>query len=203
MDNIPRKERERLAKRQEILKAAREVFAQKGLHAATLDEIAEKAEFAKGTLYGYFQNKEDLFATMLEQEITNLEQSLNRVAAEPLSATDKVEKVVKTMLELFDQNVDFLRLLSKERPGITSIPSDDRMLAHYKNLTAIVAGIIKQGVKEGAFTVKDPVRVSAALFNLAHGSALGSLLNKRKINDAEEIKFITGLFLNGIQAREK
>ena len=45
-----RKERERLAKRHDIMRAARRVFAMRGYENATLDEIAEKAEFAKGTL---------------------------------------------------------------------------------------------------------------------------------------------------------
>ncbi len=199
MENIPRKERERLVKRQEILKAARQVFAQKGLHAATLDEIAEKAEFAKGTLYGYFQNKDDLFATMLEEEIIKFEKSLEQVFQEDLPATAKVEKVIKTMLLIFEQNVDFLQLLSKERPGMTSIPTAEKMMVHFRNLTTIVASMIKQGIKEGVFAVKDPVRTSAALFNLTHGSAMGSLLNKKKINDPEEVKFITGIFFDGIK----
>jgi len=199
MENLPRKERERLVKRQEILKAARQVFAQKGLHAATLDEIADKAEFAKGTLYGYFQNKDDLFATMLEEEIINFEKRLEQVSQEDLPATAKVEKVIKTMLLIFEQNVDFLQLLSKERPGMTSIRTAENMMVHFRNLTTIVASMIKQGIKEGVFAVKDPVRTSAALFNLTHGSAMGSLLNRKKINDPEEVKFITGIFFDGIK----
>jgi AcrR family transcriptional regulator len=200
MENIPRKERERLAKRQGILKAARQVFAQKGLHAATLDEIAEKAEFAKGTLYGYFQNKEDLFATMLEEEIVKFEQCLQLVSQEELSATAKVEKVIGTMLFVFNQNVDFLQLLSKERPGMDTIPTEEKMLIHFKNLTFIVASMIRQGINEGVFAVKDPERTAIALFNLTHGSAMSSFLNKKKINDPKEVKFIINLLFNGIKA---
>ncbi|MFA6234551.1 MAG: TetR/AcrR family transcriptional regulator [Bacteroidota bacterium] len=62
---LSRKERERIYKRQEIINAAREVFAHRGFSAATLDEIAERAEFGKGTLYTYFQSKEELFDTVL------------------------------------------------------------------------------------------------------------------------------------------
>lgn len=200
MDNTPRKERERLAKRQEILIAAREVFAKKGLHAATLDEIAEKAEFAKGTLYGYFQSKEELFATMLEEEIVKFKNCLELVSQEKLPATAKVEKVIETMLSVFDQNVDFLRLFSKERPGMRTIPTEEKMIVHIKDLTSLVAGIIRQGTKEGVFASKDPERTAVALFNLTHGSAMSSFLNKKKINDTKEIKFIVDLLFNGIKA---
>ena len=62
---LSRRERERQMRRREILEAAQAVFAEKGYSHATLDEIAQRAEFAKGTLYNYFEGgKEDiLFAT--------------------------------------------------------------------------------------------------------------------------------------------
>jgi AcrR family transcriptional regulator len=200
MENIPRKERERLAKKTDILKAAREVFAQKGLHAATLDEIAEKAEFAKGTLYGYFQSKDDLFACMLEEEMIKFEQCINQVVNMPLSPALKVEKLVKNMLMAFEQNEDFLRLLSKERPGMSTALGGEKMMELFKRLTKLVSSMVKEGVKEGVFATKDPVRSAVALFNLVHGSAMSSLMNHKKINDPEEVKFLTDFFLNGIKS---
>lgn len=62
--DLPRKERERLMRRQLMLDAARAVFAEKGYAHATLDEVAARAEFGKGTLYNYFEGgkEEILFA---------------------------------------------------------------------------------------------------------------------------------------------
>ncbi|MBI4726027.1 TetR/AcrR family transcriptional regulator [candidate division TA06 bacterium] len=200
MEKLPRKERERLAKKQDILKAAREVFAQKGLHVATLDEIAEKAEFAKGTLYGYFQSKDDLFACMLEEELAKFEQCIKQVLNMPLAPADKVEKLVKTMLLAFEQNEDFLRLLSKERPGISNLQVGKKMMKYFKTLTDAVSELIKEGIRKGVFVTVDSRRTAVALFNLVHGSAMSSLLNKKKISDPKEAKFITDLFLNGIKA---
>ncbi|GIV59650.1 MAG: hypothetical protein KatS3mg043_0739 [Rhodothermaceae bacterium] len=51
---LPRRERERLMRRRAMLEAARAVFAEKGYLQATVDEIAQRAEFGKGTLYNYF-----------------------------------------------------------------------------------------------------------------------------------------------------
>ena len=67
-EKLSRRERERLARRNDILAAARKVFAAKGYDRATLDEIAGEAEFAKGTLYGYFDNKLDLFISLIKEE---------------------------------------------------------------------------------------------------------------------------------------
>lgn len=64
-ENLSRKERERILRRTEILGAAMDVFSEKGFSRATLEEIAERAEFGKGTLYNYFANKEELFEAVI------------------------------------------------------------------------------------------------------------------------------------------
>jgi AcrR family transcriptional regulator len=64
-ETLSRREREKAAHRQEIMNAAVRVFARRGFAAATLDEIAQEAEFSKGTLYLYFPSKEDLLFNVL------------------------------------------------------------------------------------------------------------------------------------------
>ena len=67
-NGLSRRERERLRRRQAMLRAAQSVFAEKGYAQATLDEIAERAEFGKGTLYNYFEGgKEDLLFAILDE----------------------------------------------------------------------------------------------------------------------------------------
>jgi AcrR family transcriptional regulator len=70
--NLSRKERERLMRRQAMLEAARAVFAEKGYANATLEEIAQRAEFGKGTLYNYFPGgKDELFLLSLRRYLHN------------------------------------------------------------------------------------------------------------------------------------
>ena len=66
--SLPRRERERLARRAEMLVAAQEVFAEKGYTDATLDEVASRAEYGKGTLYNYFPGgKQEILLAIVEQ----------------------------------------------------------------------------------------------------------------------------------------
>ncbi|MDL1898122.1 helix-turn-helix transcriptional regulator, partial [Anaerolineae bacterium CFX7] len=60
-----RRERERDARRQAILAQAKSVFAERGFLNATVEEIAERAELAVGTLYRYFQSKEEIYVSLL------------------------------------------------------------------------------------------------------------------------------------------
>lgn len=87
-----RKEREKEQKQNAIIDAAENVIFSKGLEEATMDEIAEVAEFSKGTIYLYFRNKEDLYFAihargirllhrMFETAIKNIEKGIDQVLA--------------------------------------------------------------------------------------------------------------------------
>lgn len=65
---LPRRERERLVRRSEMLRAAQEVFAEKGYSSATLEEVAARAEYGKGTLYNYFPGgKQEILLAIVER----------------------------------------------------------------------------------------------------------------------------------------
>ncbi len=67
---LSRRERERLARRDAMLDAALEVFSEKGYSGASVDEIAERAEFGKGTIYNYFPDgKDELFLALFEERV--------------------------------------------------------------------------------------------------------------------------------------
>ncbi len=195
-----RKERERLARRQEILRAAREVFAAKGLHAATLDEIAERADFAKGTLYGYFKNKDDLFLSMLEEEIKNFGHTLRSVLSQRRPPVETIGLMVETIMQTFAQNVDLMRLLTQERWALTTGGGrlEARFMPLFRELTATIADLVRTGIQQRAFRRVDPERTAVAVFNLCHGAAIASFLNQRRIDSAQDVHYITGLLLKGI-----
>ncbi|MFC1694275.1 TetR/AcrR family transcriptional regulator, partial [Candidatus Latescibacterota bacterium] len=67
-ESLSRREREKLAHRQEIMDAATRIFAKKGFLHATLEDIAREAEFSKGTIYLYFASKEDLLYSILNEK---------------------------------------------------------------------------------------------------------------------------------------
>jgi len=67
MGTIERRGREKLQRREDILRVARALFFEKGFRDTTIDEIARAAELARGTIYLYFENKEEIYATVLEE----------------------------------------------------------------------------------------------------------------------------------------
>ncbi len=92
---LPRREREKLRQRQEMLAAALDLFSQKGYHSVTMHEIAEKAEFAIGTLYKFFQNKEDLYKALVLEEYEKFEDSITRAINEPGDEVEKLRNYIR------------------------------------------------------------------------------------------------------------
>ncbi|MDQ7798247.1 MAG: TetR/AcrR family transcriptional regulator [Candidatus Edwardsbacteria bacterium] len=195
---LPRKERERLARRTEILHAARVIFAEKGLHETTLDEIAEKAELAKGTLYGYFENKEDLFFSVLEETIHNLEKVIKETSGSGLPPPEKISIMIKTILRLFEENVDLMQLMTRNQPGVLMHKMQEKMKVHFRSLILSVSGVLQEGIQQGFFDKIDTEKAAAAFFNLIHGNAMNSFWHQQKINNKEDLKFLVNFYLSGI-----
>jgi AcrR family transcriptional regulator len=84
---LPKQAERRAATRAKLLKAAGSIFARRGYHAATLDEIAQRAGVSKGALYYNFASKEDLFLALLADRLgegpADLEEFASRLERDP------------------------------------------------------------------------------------------------------------------------
>lgn len=98
-------------KRVAILEAAQGVFAERGFHEATVEEIAERAGIGKGTVYLYFESKKDLLVSLVVQKLSELEE---RVAT-GIDGLDRPNDVLRRLVDVFVdfhvRNRDFLTFL--------------------------------------------------------------------------------------------
>jgi AcrR family transcriptional regulator len=94
LEKIGRKEREHLVHRREILSAAEKVFATKGFFPTTMSEIAHEAEFGTGTLYKYFKSKEDLYFTLIDEKVEEINRLVKAELSQKTSAMERIENVL-------------------------------------------------------------------------------------------------------------
>jgi len=105
-----RKERERQGRLEAIRKAALKLFARDGYAKTTMDQVAEEAELAKGTIYYYFGSKAQLFEHVLEHYTAQLFSSLmNRIRPEH-TAAEAIENLMQGYLDFYEEHPDFFRL---------------------------------------------------------------------------------------------
>ena len=165
----------REATRNEIIRAARKVFAKKGYYAASMDEIVAESRLSKGALYGYFDSKEELF---LAVRASVVEFDLERVlAAMPptMSATDKLVKVGEmAILATGRLDRDMLRVSYE---FWTSAPRIKKLQRYYNELYhrnhRLLVELLRDGMSHGEIrTDLDPEALAWSLLAVVDGLGL-------------------------------
>jgi TetR/AcrR family transcriptional regulator len=164
---LPRREREKLRHRQEILSTALFLFSEKGYHNVSMHEIAKKAEFAIGTLYKFFQNKEDLYRALVLEQSDRYEHAITKAMEEPDEEVEKLKNYIRIKTEWLRNNLPFIRLFLAERRGQSfNIKADlDEALRnrHYAFIKKLAA-IFDKGIKHKRFKeIADPFYLAVAL----------------------------------------
>ncbi|HEY5132444.1 MAG TPA: TetR/AcrR family transcriptional regulator [Candidatus Krumholzibacteriaceae bacterium] len=118
---VSRKERERLSRQHDILRAARELFARNGFYDTTLDDIARHAEYGKGTIYNYFPSKEDLFFTIIDEVLDGIQAiAETAVGTSKGGARDKLTAYARDIVSYCREHSDLIQVISREHPHIDS-----------------------------------------------------------------------------------
>ena len=160
-----RKERDRQHREEDFLQAAEELFAEKGFHHSSIDEIAARAEYATGTIYRYFKSKEDLYVELLRRKLEVYLEMLSRRVAEQESAIKKLRSFVQTKFRFFHENRAFLSIYTSEfvKGGCaaSSVPESCHLL--HSKLHTLLADTIRLGVETNEFEKCNPDSIAAAI----------------------------------------
>ncbi len=143
---VARAQRARAERRAAVLAAARRVFADKGYHATSIDDIIEAAGIARGTFYLYFEGKRAIFDELLDELFTTLAKTVRRIevgpgAPPPVEQMDAtVDRVMQTLLE----NREMARILLREAVGIDD-EFDAKLEQFYGRIEALVVSAVQTG----------------------------------------------------------
>ncbi len=202
--NLPRREREKLRQRQEMLTAALDLFSQKGYHNVSMQEIAEKAEFAIGTLYKFFQNKEDLYKALVREQCDRLEDTIMRAIEQPGDEIKSLRNYVRAKTEWFHHNLPFVRLFLAESRGASfnlKAGLDDEIRKRYYNFLESLASIFARGIKNQRFKqIADPYYLAVALSSVIDASLLLWLDEPERHPYPENPDAILDIFFKGLMA---
>lgn len=181
-----RKEREKERRRQQIMVAAKRVFSDKGFNKATMEDIAQEAELSPGTLYLYFKNKEELYASLSLRILQYLLIRVEHVNEEKDSGPEeKLKSLVDAMYDVYEFDpliiINMFHLQSSETlKNLSPQLMDEIKLLSRKSLGSI-AQIFKEGVEKDIFIDKHPVALADTFWALFSGVVLW--LTSKKIID--------------------
>ena len=166
-----RKEREYLRHRQEILKVALKLFSEKGFHNVSMHEIAEKSEFAVGTLYKFFSNKEDLYRALMLEASNVFHSSLMAALATSGSELEKIRACVEAKIKVFMDNLDYVRLYMAETQGVSfnvKTSLDPEIMDRYEKFLKQLACVFENGIKKRLFKKFEPYLLAVALDGISN-----------------------------------
>jgi TetR/AcrR family fatty acid metabolism transcriptional regulator len=169
----PRREEKKAESRRRILESARAVFFRDGFMPANLDEVAELADVAKGTLYRYFESKAELYVAVLAHDGSLFERKLRETLAPELSAPEQIRRTGRFYLEHWMRNRDYFRIFwaVENQEVIGELPREvvEEVTKLWEQCLQLLADIVARGVAEGSFRSCEPWQVAHLLWTLANG----------------------------------
>ena len=190
-----------LEKPDRILFAAEKIFADRGFTKATVNEVAKLAEVAEGTVYEYYQNKEDLLLSIALKRFENYLRELPETF-EIKSPIRKLRRFIKYYFLLFLMERDFLVVfllqiqLSKRFYG-------SRAFEAFQRYYQVIEGIIEEGKKDGSFRAEVNPRVFRNMFlgTFSHLALRWLIVKKDKqFDEIGELNSAVDLLLDAVTA---
>jgi TetR/AcrR family fatty acid metabolism transcriptional regulator len=188
-------------KPQQIIEAAIRVFARKGYYNSRVSDIAREAGIAAGTIYLYFETKDDILVTLFREKMAEFVAHLRRAIADEPDPIAKLRRLVRLHFELLERHPALAEVVQVElRQGHKFFrgASAHEVSAYF----ALLAGVLQEGVAQGRLRADLPVKVATkALFGAMDQMATSWVLGKRGYRLADTADAVADLFLQGLAAR--
>lgn len=200
---LSRRERERQQRVEDFLRAAETLFASRGFHSTTMDDIAREAEYGTGTIYRYFESKEALYRELFRRKARRLHDLVTEAVGRETRARDRLCAFLRTKLAYFREHQAFLRLFATE--VLPTLPTDTSCLSQNdeaicQKITNLVRQIFIDGMDSGEFRRTDPDLLTAAFRGLTTEPLLDLARRGQKIDIQQVEDFLLALIRDGLGA---
>ena len=203
-------------RRRAMLDAAQAVFAEKGYDDATLDEIAERAEFGKGTLYNYFEDgKKGILLAVFDDIIREMETLIHTVFQEERDADQSLRSAFHTFVERYFEMIqdkqELFLILVREAHRIALSDDPDRTRFFQKQQERLVSALIptlEKAADAGEIQSLPPAAVANLLLANVRGMGTHCTLEKRHCPREDQLfldeptkaaDFLTALLFDGLE----
>ena len=208
-ETSPKRERRKEARPGELVKAALDLFVEKGFAATRVDEVAARAGVSKGTLFLYFESKEDLFKAVIRDNIANLFPAWNE---EFKTFEGSSAEMLHYAMDLWWLNVGNTPASGIVKLVISEAQNFPEIAAFYQKEvvepgTGLLQSILQRGVERGEFEHMDTSKsvfsiIAPMIFLMMWKHSMGACAASANIIDPKEfIHMHVDLLLNGMSAK--
>lgn len=188
-----------------IQDATMRVIARKGMAAATMQEIAEEAGVAKGTIYLYFRDRDELVEKTFESAITRLMARIDAAIEQDLPIEEKIRAIMQAHLQFFGENREFFRLYLSMRMPEGPAARQRRQKQHcqpqYRSRVQRFADALTVAMDRGEIRRVDAYKLALFIIEGSTAIILERLTDDAPTPDDTDVELITGLILDGVRER--
>jgi AcrR family transcriptional regulator len=198
MDTKPNPTEER---RRQIMEAALACFVRKGYHKTTMDDIVAECGLSKGTLYWYFENKDDLFVSLIKSYFFDVRQGTDAVLQQYPTASGKLRGLAQAFVEFFKVGGEYFSVLfefwlqSALRDELNQFMST--ALSQYRQ---VVAGVIAEGIQSGEFKAVNAEQIALAAMAAFDGLSFYAILIPNEVDLEQTCHTFVETLLSGLLA---
>ena len=189
----------------EILEAARRVFARSGFNETTVDQIAEEAGVAKGTVYLYFSSKQEVFRAALRKGLAELhEQALLEITAANTNA-ERLQAFIGARLRYCNENRDFFRIYYTEFANlkVRSSTTQPEFQDLYDQQVALLKSLLDAGIRAGELRQLDTRKAAHLIYEYVRAAVAKHVLEWQDEPIESAISLVFDLVWRGIECESK
>jgi AcrR family transcriptional regulator len=188
-----------IRKKTNILDAARTVFSRQGYAQTAVDDVAEEARIAKGTLYLYFKSKEELYLAALVSDLRAMAAEGRREIEAVDTFREKLRAFLRVRLNYCRSHEDFLRIYLAEYGSMfVKTPLSRELCQLLRENMRYLASVIEEAGDRGEVAPVPAGAAAAAIFDVSRGLMERRLLGWKEFRAPQEIEFAVDLLLGGI-----
>ena len=186
--------------RQSILDATICLLTREGIQGLTMDSVAAEAGIAKGTLYLYFENKEQMLEAAIDACFDPLIRQCSVLLDGDLAPDRKLEAFSLSHLSFFDEHRNLIRVLLYDRERTHSTRSRYTDI-RYWTFVKRMADVLDDGVRQGMFSPLDSMKVAAMFIEANMGMIMQRIHDGISGNVEKDVRQITYIFMKGLKKR--
>lgn len=188
----------KILKKQGLMDIVVRVLCRDGMDGLTMDAVAEEAGVAKGTLYAYFKNKQDLVKEAMEATVKPMVEELLLILKSNLPPEERLRNMIARHLSYFETHRDFFRIFVHDRFAAQRRLKRYRS-GRYHEFLETTAAVLDEGIRDGTFRCMDSLKAAAILVE----SDI-AVINQRLLSDQPgpvetDAALISDVFFRGIQ----
>ncbi len=202
----PRWQRKAAERPQQILDAAFRVFGARGLHRATLDDVAREAGITKGTIYLYFPSKAALFSAMIAAKVNTVVPEVSLALRTRRGARPRMIHMARQLFAFF-RTPAYLAMFRTVVSEAAEFPEGAATVYRQGILPANrrMAEVIRRGIASGEFRPVDPLIAARAFAGMFQVFAVTQELMGGKhildLSEAAVVRTLTDIFFNGLRVQ--